>query len=191
MGDPRVRESGVTGYMVEHEIKAAMGVSGRVVVLYYGLDVRRVPGQQGSEIACFIRLVCLAGFEREYTHTVSSGMKQRVATARPLAYHPAVLLVDDPFGSLHQARGYMIEDLARTHVETMNVLFVSRSVIAHVGRLDIRLLRATHQGQACSVDRPPPSPVRCHRRVLGTTRGGHVCCFAGSAEDVVPRSRSG
>ena len=95
------------------------------------------PRQQGVKQAdaeaqsrALIEMVGLKGFEHFYPKELSGGMKQRVALARTLAYHPAVLLMDEPFGALDaHTRTRLQNDLLNIwERDRKTVLFVTHSV---------------------------------------------------------------
>jgi NitT/TauT family transport system ATP-binding protein len=95
------------------------------------------PRQQGvkhqeaeAQSRRLIEMVGLKGFEHFYPKELSGGMKQRVALARTLAYHPAVLLMDEPFGALDaHTRTRLQNDLLNIwERDRKTVLFVTHSV---------------------------------------------------------------
>ncbi len=77
-----------------------------------------------------LRFVGLRGFEHYYPNRVSGGMRQRAAIARALAIEPALLLMDEPFGSLDaQNRRIMQTEVKRIWAETgKTIVFVTHSI---------------------------------------------------------------
>ncbi|MEW5989387.1 MAG: ABC transporter ATP-binding protein [Chloroflexota bacterium] len=65
------------------------------------LELQGVNGAEAARrVQKMIDLVGLTGFEQSYPAQLSGGMAQRVALARALVHEPALLFLDEPFGSL-------------------------------------------------------------------------------------------
>jgi NitT/TauT family transport system ATP-binding protein len=77
-----------------------------------------------------LELVKLPEFSDHHTWELSGGMQQRVAIARALAFHPKVLLMDEPFGALDEmTREHMQAELTRICAEMgTTVVFVTHSI---------------------------------------------------------------
>lgn len=78
----------------------------------------------------YLEMTGLSAFRDAYPSELSGGMQQRVALARVLAFEPAMLLMDEPFGALDaQTRELMQEELTaiwQRHERT--VLFVTHDI---------------------------------------------------------------
>lgn len=96
-----------------------------------------------------IEKVGLTGFERSYPHTLSGGMKQRVALARGLAMEPDILLMDEPFAALDAlTRRKMQEELMQLWYDRhFTVLFVTHSIPEAVLVGSRILLLSPHPGR--------------------------------------------
>ena len=111
---------------------------------------RGLSRQEADERArAYIDKVHLTRAIDAYPHTLSGGMKQRVAIARGMAMEPDILLMDEPFAALDAlTRRRMQDELLQLWQDTrFTVLFVTHS-IAEAIRIGSRiLLLSPHPGQ--------------------------------------------
>ena len=128
----------------------------------YGLRQQGVPRAEAQAQSWrLIEMVGLKGFENFYPKELSGGMKQRVAIARTLAYKPAVLLMDEPFGALDaHTRTRLQNDLLNIwERDRKTVLFVTHSVDEAVFLSDKVVVMTRAPGrikQIVEIDLPRP-----------------------------------
>ena len=110
----------------------------------------RLPRKLAEERAMhYIEKVNLLKFADSYPHTLSGGMKQRVAIARGMAMEPDILLMDEPFAALDAlTRRKMQDELLQLWDDTrFTVLFVTHSIAEAVKIGSRILLLSPHPGQ--------------------------------------------
>jgi NitT/TauT family transport system ATP-binding protein len=110
----------------------------------------RLGGKAAEEraMAC-IEKVNLTRFADSLPHTLSGGMKQRVAIARGMAMEPDIMLMDEPFAALDAlTRRKMQDELLQLWEDTrFTVLFVTHSIPEAVRIGNRILLLSPHPGQ--------------------------------------------
>jgi NitT/TauT family transport system ATP-binding protein len=109
-------------------------------------------GAAAEKAADAIAKVHLTKFADSLPHTLSGGMKQRVAIARGMAMEPDILLMDEPFAALDAlTRRKMQDELLHLWDDTrFTVLFVTHSIPEAI-RIGSRiLLMSPHPGQVKS-----------------------------------------
>jgi NitT/TauT family transport system ATP-binding protein len=97
----------------------------------FGMEIAGVPKEEREERAMrYIKRVGLEKFADSRIHELSGGMKQRVGIARALVMHPAVILMDEPFGALDaQTRNIMQDQLNKIITQSeRTIIFVTHSV---------------------------------------------------------------
>src|SRR6266568_2732951 len=110
----------------------------------------RLPRRPAEEKAMhYIQKVNLGKFADSFAHTLSGGMKQRVAIARGMAMEPDILLMDEPFAALDAlTRRKMQDELLQLWDDThFTVLFVTHSMPEAIKIGSRILLLSPHPGQ--------------------------------------------
>jgi putative ABC transport system ATP-binding protein len=104
------------------------------------LELDSVPAAEAKRRA--VEMLDMVGMSTRSDHvpgTLSGGEQQRVAVARALAIQPAILLADEPTGSLDRANGQRLMKLLRRLVDqkqqTIVVVTHDSAVAAHADRV--------------------------------------------------------
>jgi len=97
----------------------------------FGLEIAGVPKEERKERSeRYLKAMGLSEFADSRIHELSGGMKQRVGIARAMIMHPAVILMDEPFGALDaQTRNILQESLVNVLQKSpRTIIFVTHSV---------------------------------------------------------------
>jgi NitT/TauT family transport system ATP-binding protein len=144
----------------------------------------RLLGRAADERAMhYIEKVNLTKFAGSFPHTLSGGMKQRVAIARGMAMEPDVLLMDEPFAALDAlTRQRMQDELLRLWDDTcFTVIFVTHSIPEAIRIGNRILLLSPHPGQVrAELNSLPPGAGPVEAEALD--RRIHAMLFADPLE---------
>jgi NitT/TauT family transport system ATP-binding protein len=134
-----------------------------------GLALAGVPSAQWTQrIADLLTLLRLSEFRDAYPAQLSGGMRHRVSLGRMLAYQPAVMLMDEPFGALDfQTKAVMGRELLRIwEAERRSILFVTHDIEEAVALADRVLVFSPRPARIVAehrIDLPRPRNLRALR----------------------------
>jgi len=133
-----------------------------------------------------IEKVNLAKFADSYPHTLSGGMKQRVAIARGMAMEPDVLLMDEPFAALDALTRVRMQDelLALWDEIKFTVIFVTHSIPEAVKIGNRILLLTPHPGQVKAEINSAPRGKGETAASIELGQKIHAMLFADKIEDM-------
>jgi|PersoiStandDraft_1058852.scaffolds.fasta_scaffold16630_2 NitT/TauT family transport system ATP-binding protein len=133
----------------------------------------------------YIEKVNLTDFAHSYPHTLSGGMKQRVAIARGMAMEPDILLMDEPFAALDAlTRTRMQDELLGLWDEIrFTVLFVTHSIPEAIKLGSRILLLSPHPGQVKAEINSVPRGQENSDEAAALGREIHEMLFADQIEE--------
>jgi sulfate/thiosulfate transport system ATP-binding protein len=146
----------------------------------FGLRIRGVAAEEREQRREeLLELVGLGGLAARFDSQLSGGQRQRVALARALAYKPAVLLLDEPFGALDvKIRAQLRQNLK----EIQKSLGVTTVLVTHDQE------EAFELGQRIAVmDRGRLLEVNTPERLYAAPRSLFVATFLGGGTILVGR----
>ncbi len=150
----------------------------------FGLKIRRFPpAARARKRDELLDLVGLAGLGERFAGQLSGGQQQRVALARALAYEPAVLLLDEPFGALDVK---IRAQLRRTLKQIQRQLKVTTILVTHDQEEAFELgdrIGVLERGQLLEVG--PPEILYARPRT------SYVATFLGAGMVLVGRQENG
>jgi NitT/TauT family transport system ATP-binding protein len=114
-----------------------------------GLQIRGIGAAERRRRAVeLLHRFHLKGFEDNYPHQLSGGMRQRAALARTLAVDPSVLLMDEPFSALDaQTKMVLQQDLALSLAEERKTtLFITHDLTEAIALSDRILVMSKRPG---------------------------------------------
>jgi spermidine/putrescine ABC transporter ATP-binding subunit len=146
----------------------------------FGLEMRRVPRKElRARVIEALDMVRLVGLDDRMPNQLSGGQQQRVALARALVTRPAVLLLDEPLGSLDpHLRAEMQVEIRRLQ----QTLAISAIMVTHDQEEAMTMadrIAILHEGQLQQIGTP--------REIYGAPASAFVARFIGAANvfDVV------
>jgi NitT/TauT family transport system ATP-binding protein len=139
-----------------------------------------------EQAMAYIEKVNLTKFANNYPHTLSGGMKQRVAIARGMAMEPDILLMDEPFAALDALTRVRMQDelLALWDDTRFTVIFVTHSIPEAVKIGNRILLLSPHPGQVKAEINSVPRAEGDGPAAAELGQKIHAMLFADETEDV-------
>ncbi len=150
------------------------------------LTTGKLNGKAAEEKAMhYIKMVNLTNFAHSYPHTLSGGMKQRVALARGMAMEPDILLMDEPFAALDALTRTRMQDelLALWDDTQFTVLFVTHSIPEAIKIGSRILLMSPHPGQVKAEINSVPRGQESSNEAAALGREIHDMLFADQIEE--------
>jgi NitT/TauT family transport system ATP-binding protein len=159
-GEPAGTRSSRLGYVFQRD--ALLPWRTMLENVQLGLEIRGMDRTRRVRKAReLMALVGLDGFEGFYPHQTSGGMRQRAQLIRTLAYEPAAILMDEPFGALDaQNRMLLQAELLRLWERTgTTIVFVTHDLAEAITLAQRVVVFSKRPGRVRETyDIPLPSP---------------------------------